>query len=327
MRAIRQYEFGGPDVLRLETLDDPVPGVGEVAIEVHAAGVHLLDTSIRAGTGFGSLPRPDLPMVPGREVAGVVDAIGPDADDRWLGQRVVVHLGAASGGYASRAAAPADALFALPDNVDFAEAVAMVGTGRTALAILDVAAPRADDVLLVTAAAGGIGSLLVQAGRNAGALVVGAAGGRAKTEIVDRLGADVSVDYDDAAWPDRVREALGDKRITLALDGVGGALGRTAFELVAPGGRMVLFGYSSGAVMPLDAADLFATGVTVSAAIGARIAAKPGGIRAYAQEALDALAAGTLHPLVHPPFALADAAAAHRALESRATTGKVVFVP
>jgi NADPH2:quinone reductase len=90
---------------------------------------------------------------------------------------------------------------------------------------------------------------------------------------------------------------------------------------------MVLFGYSSGAVMPLDAADLFATGVTVSAAIGARIAAKPGGIRAYAQEALEALAAGTLHPLVNSPFALADAAAAHFALESRATTGKVVLVP
>jgi NADPH2:quinone reductase len=266
-------------------------------------------------------------MTPGREVAGVVNALGPDTDDRWLGQRVVVHLGAASGGYASRAVAPGDALFVLPDNVDFAEAVAMVGTGRTAFAILDVAAPRADDVLLVTAAAGGIGSLLVQAGRNAGALVVGAAGGRAKTEVVDRLGADVAVDYDDEAWPDHVRDALGDKRITLGLDGVGGALGRRAFELVAPGGRMVLFGYSSGAVMPLDAADLFATGVTVSAAIGARIAAKPGGIRAYAQEALEALAAGTLHPLVNSPFALADAAAAHFALESRATTGKVVLVP
>src|SRR5262249_40077781 len=111
MRAIRQYEFGGPDVFHLETLEDPVPGPGEVAIAVQVAGVHLLDTSIRAGTGFGSLPPPDLPMIPGREVAGVVDAIGPDTDDRWLGQRVVVHLGGASGGYASRAVAPVDALF------------------------------------------------------------------------------------------------------------------------------------------------------------------------------------------------------------------------
>src|SRR5262249_49930724 len=114
MRAIRQYEFGGPEALRFETLDDPVPGPGEVAIDVHVAGVHLLDTSIRAGTGFGSLPPPDLPMIPGREVAGIVDAVSPQTDDRWLRRRVVVHLGAASGGYASRAVAPVDALFALP---------------------------------------------------------------------------------------------------------------------------------------------------------------------------------------------------------------------
>src|SRR5262245_58997469 len=141
MHAIRQYEFGGAGELRYEELDDPEPGPGEVCIAVEAAGVHLLDTSIRAGTGFGSLPPPQLPMIPGREVAGTVDGLGPDVDEMWSGRRVVAHLGAASGGYATRAIAPVDALFALPDRVAFADAVAMVGTGRTTLAILDVAAP------------------------------------------------------------------------------------------------------------------------------------------------------------------------------------------
>ncbi len=328
MKAIVQTAFGGPEVLRFEEAPDPEPADGQVRVRVQAAGVHLLDTSIRAGTSFGSLPRPELPMTPGREVAGHVDAVGRGTDAAWIGRRVVAHLGAASGGYAELAVVDvAGQLLAVPDHVDETAAVAMVGTGRTTLAILDVAAPTVDDVVLITAAAGGIGALLVQAAKAVGATVVGAAGGPAKAAVVAGLGADLAVDYNRDGWPRAVRDGLGDRRVTLALDGVQGAIGRAAFELVAPGGRMVLYGYAAGQPMALSSGDLFATGVTISAAIGARIAAKQGGIKAYAAEALDALAGGRLTPLVHPPFALADAAQAHRALESRATTGKVVLVP
>ena len=113
MHAIRQHEHGGPDVLRWEEVPDPEPGPGQVRVAVEAAGVHLLDTSIRAGETGGPFPPPELPMTPGREVAGKVDGLGPDADPSWLGRRVVVHLGMASGGYAERAVADQDALFAV----------------------------------------------------------------------------------------------------------------------------------------------------------------------------------------------------------------------
>jgi NADPH:quinone reductase len=327
MKAIRQYQFGGPEQLVFEELPDPVPAAGHVRIAVEASGVHLVDTTIRAGTSFGALPRPTLPMTPGREVAGVVDSLGESVAADWLGQRVVAHLGAASGGYASLAVAAVSDLFVLPALVTAAEAVAMVGTGRTALGILEVASPRPGDVVLVTAAAGGVGALLVAAAKTAGATVIATAGGADKVAAVEQLGADAVIDHRLERWPDAVREAAADHPVTLALDGVGGSIGRAAFELIAPGGRMVLFGWASGEPMPLAAADLYSTGVMLVAGIGPRVVDRPGGIRALSAAALDELAAGRWRPLVHPPIALADAADAHRAIESRATIGKVILVP
>lgn len=329
MQAIRQYEFGGPEVLNYEEVDDPEAGETQLGVAVQAAGVHLIDTSIRRGNVGGPMPPPDLPTTPGREVAGLVDAVGTGVDQSWLGQRVVAHLGymGGGGGYASRAVAEVATTLVLPDHVDFDAAVAMVGTGRTTLAILDEATPRADDVLLITAAAGGIGSLLVQAAHHAGATVIAAAGGPAKVEIAEGLGADIGIDYTIDGWYDEVGKRLDGREVTLALDGVGGAIGRAAFELVDAGGRMVLYGFASGDPMPLSAGDLFTRGVTLSAAVGARLFARPGGLHELAEQAVDELAAGRLVPLVHPPYALAEAAEAHRALEARETTGKVILVP
>src|SRR5690242_17241477 len=189
MHAIRLHAFGPAENLRYEEVDDPSPGPGEARIAVAAAGVHLIDTVIRSGRRRGPLPLPDLPAIPGREVAGVVDALGVGVDEDLLGRRVVTHLGPAGGGYAELAVRDVDALRPIPDGVSEDAAVAMIGTGRTAMGILEVAEMRADDVALVTAAAGGLGSLLVQAARNAGATVVGAAGGEAKAERVRELGA------------------------------------------------------------------------------------------------------------------------------------------
>jgi NADPH:quinone reductase len=326
MFAIRQHEVGGPEVLRYERVEDPEPGKHQVRIAMEATGVHLLDTSIRAGTSGGPFPLPELPMTPGREVAGTVDAVGPDVDRSWIGQRMVAHLGMASGGYAELAVADVNALHHLPDGVDVAAAVAMVGTGRTAMAILDVAAITGGDVVAITAAAGGIGALLVQAAKHQGATVLGLVGTKAKVPVVEGLGADVTVEYSGPDWPEVARDRMGDRRITVALDGVGGPIGRGVLDLVAPGGRLIMFGYSSGEMIPLSAGDLYRTGVTVSAAIGARINARPGGINAYADDALGELAAGRLTPLIHPPFRLADAGEAHAALEARETTGKVVLI-
>jgi NADPH2:quinone reductase len=326
MHAIRLHAFGPAANLRYEEVEDPRPGPGQARIAVAASGVHLIDTTLRAGRPMGPLPLPELPAIPGREVAGTVDAVGSEVDERWVGQRVVAHLGPASGGYAELAVRETEALHALPDGLADDAAVAMIGTGRTAIAILEVAALTAEDVVLVTAAAGGLGSLLVQAARNAGAAVVGVAGGPGKVQRVAQLGATVAIDYSAPDWSDAVRAALDGRAVTVALDGVGGALGRSALELLGAGGRLILFGFSSGQPTELSAGDLFARGITASAAIGARIAERPGGLRDLEDQALEAAADGRLVPLVHR-FALAEAAAAHEAIESRVTVGKTVLVP
>ena len=326
MHAIRQHEFGPAEKLIYEEVADPVAAQDWVRIAVEAAGVHLLDTTIREGRSGGPFPLPELPMTPGREVAGRVEAVGPGFDEALLGCRVVAHLGVASGGYAELALAPVAALHELPDDLPADAAVAMIGTGRTTMGILEVAQPTPEDVVLVTAAAGGIGSLVVQAAHNIGAFVVGAAGGPDKVERARKLGADVGVDYRKAAWPEAVREALEGRDITVALDGVGGEIGRGALELLGPGGRIVMFGWSSGEPLQVSTSDLYAGGITASAAVGPRIMQRPGGMRELETRALAEAAAGRLVPLL-TRFPLADAAQAHAALETRQTVGKTVLVP
>lgn len=327
MHAIRQYEFGPAENLRYEELADPEPGAGQVGIAVQASGVHLVDTAIRRGESGRLFPLPELPMVPGREVAGIVDQIGPGADEGWLGTRVVAHLGQANGGYAERAVASAKALHAIPGGLEADAAVAAIGTGRTAVGILEVAALTDDDVVLVTAAAGGLGTLFVQAGLAAGATVVAVAGGPAKVERVRALGATVAVDYREPGWPERVRQALGEREPSVVLDGVGGELGREAMELLGVGGRLVLFGWVSGAPTRVTTADLTGRGLTATWAIGLRMLQRPGGLRALESQALEEVASGRLTPLVGQRFPLAEAPAAHKALENRDTVGKTVLVP
>ena len=327
MHAIRLHAFGPASNLRYEEVDDPVPGPGQVRIAVAASGVHLVDTMIRAGQTQGPLPPPELPAIPGREVAGRVDAVGEGADENWIGRRVVAHLGADGAAYAELAVAGVDALHELPDGLSEDAAVAMIGTGRTTIAILEIAELTDSDVALVTAAAGGIGWLLLQAARNAGATVVGVAGGENKVERVRQAGADVAVDYSLDGWSDRVREALEGREVTVALDGVGGALGRGALELIGLGGRLIMFGASSGEFTPLSSTDLYARGLTASAAIGPRLLRRPGGLRPLEDRSLASAAAGELVPLIGQRFPLAEAAAAHLAIENRATVGKTVLVP
>jgi NADPH2:quinone reductase len=325
MHAIRQYEFGPPDTLRYEELPDPEPARDQVRIAVEASGVHLIDTAIRNGDGPAYYARPELPMVPGREVAGVVDAIGVGVEESWAARRVVAHLGLASGGYAESAVAPADTLHGIPGGLEADAAVAMIGTGRTAMAILDTAALRAGDVVLATASAGGLGSLFVQGARNAGAAVVGVAGGPEKTERVLGLGATAAVDYLASDWPERVRDAVGPREVSVVLDGVGGDLGRQALELLGPGGRMVVFGWSSGEPTELTTMDVFGRSITVTTGLAPDFGS-PERKRELEARALAEAAAGRLVPLLSR-FSLADAAAAHTALESRATVGKTVLIP
>lgn len=327
MHAIRLHEFGPAGNLRYEETADPQPAAGEVRIRVEAAGVHLMDTALRSGTtGGGPVALPDLPTIPGREVAGRVDAVGPGTDKEWIGRRVVVHLGQVPGGYAELAVASAEAVHAIPDHLEAADAVAIIGTGRTTMGVLADARLTKDDVVLITAAAGGIGSLLVQTARNVGATVVALAGGPAKVEEVRSLGSQIAIDYRDSDWPAQVQAELDGRSVTVILDGVGGEPGRAAFELLGIGGRLVMFGWSAGEPTSLTTSDIVARGLTVSWAIGPKLVQRPGGLRGLEIAALAEAIDGRWKPLT-TRFPLAKAADAHQALENRETTGKVVLVP
>jgi NADPH:quinone reductase len=313
MRAIRQDEFGPAHVLRLREVPDPEPAAGQLRIAVRAAGVHLIDTRIRAGS---FPPRPPLPMVPGREVAGVVDRVGPGTDRAWAGRRVVAHLGAASGGYAELAVVAADRAYPLPDGLDYPAAVAAIGTGRTAMGILDLADLSAKDVVAVTSAAGGLGVLLLQGAHHAGAGTIALAGGPEKVAVAARFGATTVIDYRAPEWRLRLDEV---PPVTVVLDGVGGEVGRVLYERLVPGGRLVRFGWSSGEQNTYADPDR-----PVIEVLGPSIVDRMAELE---QRALAAAADGSLVPHVGSVFPLAEAAAAHRAIENRATIGKVVLIP
>ncbi|MEU1053091.1 zinc-binding dehydrogenase [Streptomyces sp. NPDC005876] len=326
MHAIRLHAFGPAENLSYERVEDPEPGPGQVRIAVRAAGVHLLDTALREGHRGPAPAPPALPTVPGREVAGVVDALGADTPGDWLGKRVVAHLGFAPGGYAELAVTDAARLHEIPANLDFAAAVAMIGTGRTTLGILQFAALGPDSVALVPAAAGGIGTLLVQYARHAGATVIGLAGGPEKVARVAANGAGLAVDYTVPGWPEKVRAHLGGRAATVVFDGVGGDAARECVALLGPGGRHLVFGWSGAGLH--DGEPYLVDGVSEQV-LGPAMLSRAGGpdpLRTLELRALAEAAAGRLVPAVQR-FPLTEAAAAHRALEGRRTTGKVVLEP
>lgn len=326
MHAIRLHAFGPAENLTYEQVEDPAPGPGQVRIAVAAAGVHLLDTAIREGIP-GPLPElPALPTIPGREVAGTVESLGEGVAGLWLGKRVVAHLGLVPGGYAELAVTNTDRLHEIPENLDFAQAVAMIGTGRTTMGILQFAELGPASVAVITAAAGGIGTLLVQYAGHAGATVIGLAGGPEKVGRVEQNGADLAVDYTDPHWPDQVKYFLWGRNATVVFDGVGGEVARTAVDFLGPGGKHLVFGWSGKGLH--DGSPLIVEGVSEQV-LGPVMTQKAGGpnpIRTLELRALTEAAAGRLTPAVQR-FPLAEAAAAHRALENRGTIGKVVLEP
>lgn len=322
MRAVVLHEFGPAENLRHEKVPDPVPGPGEALVSVRAAGVHQIETAMREGLEIGP-PLPGLPAIFGGEVAGVVESVGPDVDEAWIGAEVVTAHGK-PGGYAELAVADVSSLHRIPTGLGYEAAVTMVVTGTTAIGLLDIAELTPGDVVLVTSAAGGIGRLVVQFAHRLGATVVGAAGGPAKTAAVRALGADLAVDYNLPDWAGTVRDALGGRGVTVVLDGVEGDKGRAAFGLLAEGGRYITIGEASREVFRPEEAHLRERGVRFTDALARLLE----GQDAPADEAraLREAAHGNLVPAFQT-FPLSQAAAAHAALEARATTGKVVLVP
>ena len=324
MYAVRLHEYGPAGNLRYERVASPVPGEGQVRVDVQAGGVHFIETMLRAGRRVGPHPAPGLPVVLGGEVAGVVGALGPDVEESWLGRRVVGAL--PYGGYAEQAVAAVGALHEVPGRMTPDIAVAMITTGATALGVLDGADAEPGEAALVTSAAGGIGALLVQALRRRGVTVVGVAGGPDKVRRVTSLGADVAVDYRSPGWPEAVREALGGRRLDVVFDGVGGTAGRQAFDLLGPGGRLLLHGWSSGTATRVTTDDIVERAATVTWALGPRLLRRAGTVHELQSRAIRAAADGVLDPLI-TRYPLDRAGAAHADLENRRATGKVVLIP
>ncbi|GAA3572709.1 zinc-binding dehydrogenase [Amycolatopsis ultiminotia] len=312
MRAVWLKEFGGPGVLVAGEAPDPVPGPGQVLIEVAFANVTFVETQFRA-TGSGPFAA-DLPMVPGNGVGGVISRAGAEVDPALVGHRVVTATGG-RGGYAQRVVVDAARVFPVPDALSLDAAVALLADGRTATGLVHATAVAPGDRVLVEAAAGGVGSLLVQLAKAAGAEVVAAAGGPEKLARARDLGADLAVDYTDPVWPEEAGE------VDVVFDGVGGRVGTAAFSLLRPGGRMAIYGLSSGSWTDVSEEDAQARGVRLVRSIG-----DPAALRGFTEAALEAAAAGQLIPVIGQRFPLERAADAHAAMESRGTIGKTLLI-
>ncbi|MBT2413954.1 zinc-binding dehydrogenase [Streptomyces sp. ISL-12] len=324
MRAVRFHAYGSPDVLRVDEVPVPQPGPGQVLVRVTAAGVGFADVQIRAGL-MRQTALPDLPMPfsPGFEVAGTVAAAGPGVDPTTVGRRVV---GApAGGGYAELALVSADAALPCPDALDDHTALALLGQGTTAVGVTRAAALHAGDTVLVEAAAGGVGSLLVQLARRAGATVIGAARGEKKLAAAEQLGAHIVIDYTAPDWHEQARDAAGGS-VQVVLETTGGPVSAAAFDLLTPGtGRMVIYGTASGQAPRFDPLAVYHRGVSVTGF--ASMALAPDQQARLRDEAFGLAAVGELEPVIGTVLPLSQAAAAHRAFEERATIGKTVLTP
>ena len=325
MRAIEVRRFGPPDVLQVADLAAPAPGPEQVLVAAAACDVLFVDTMIRSGAGAGYFPvRP--PYVPGNGAGGEVVAVGESVSADWLGRTVAAHTGGpgGTGGYAQLAVADVEHAVVVPGDVDLLAATAVLHDGTTALRVLEITGPRPGEWVLVLGAAGGMGILLVQLLAAQGANVIGAARGPAKLAAVAAAGAAAAVDYGRPDWTAAVLEATGGTGPAVVLDGVGGALGSAAFDLVADGGRFSAHGSPSGSLAGIDADAARRRRVRVSTIRDLQYGA--GDRSRLMKDVLGHLAQGRISPLIGQTFALAEAAKAHEAIAARRTVAKTLLL-
>ena len=323
-QVITVTRFGGPEVLTAATAPVPAAGPGEVVIDVAAADVLSLDAMIRSGRAAEFFPV-QPPYVPGGGVAGTVAAAGDGVDRAWVGRRVIARTGGpgGSGGYAERAVAAIDRVVAVPDGVGLRDAAAVLHDGVTAQLLAERTGIRHGDQVLILGAAGGLALLLGQLARAAGARVIAAARGPAKLDFLAERGADATVDYSEPGWTKRVLEMTGGAGPAVVFDGVGGELGTAAFGITAAGGRFSAHGAPSGGFAAIDPQDAERRRITVR---GIEQAQPSDGEHARgAERVLAEVAAGRVRPHVGQVFPLADAAAAHAAIEARTAIGKTLL--
>lgn len=322
MKAIRIHEVGGPEAMKLEDVPRPDPGPGEARVRLEAIGVNYIDTYHR--TGLYKVP---LPFTPGMEAAGVVDAVGPDAKDVGGGDRVA--YAGALGAYAEQAVVPAEKLVPVPEGVETKDAAAAMLQGLTAQYLARSTFPlKPGHTVLIHAAAGGVGLLLVQVAKHLGARVLGTVSTEDKARAASEAGADHIILYRETDFADEVKKLTDGRGVDVVYDSVGKTTYEKSIACLALRGMLVLFGNSSGPVPPIDpltlstAGSIFMTRPTLFHHVATRDE-----LLSRSKELFSWLKSGTVRLTIDRSLPLAEAGQAHRLLEGRKTTGKLLLIP
>ena len=322
MKAIRVSQTGGPEVLTLVELPLPDLKSNEALVQIKAAGVNFIDVYFREGR----YPAP-LPFVVGQEAAGVVTALGSDVSNVQAGDRVA--YSGALGSYAEYAAVPADRLVKIPDQLLFNHAAAAMLQGMTAHYLSHSTYPiKRGETALIHAAAGGVGLLLVQMCKLIGARVIGTVGSEEKAQLAREAGADEAIIYTEQDFETETRRLTEGEGVHAVYDGVGKTTFEKDLKVLRPRGYLVLFGGASGAVPPFDLLELtkhgslFVTRPSLQHYIATREE-----LEQRSGDVLQMIARGDLKLRIHKTYPLAEAQQAHRDLEGRKTTGKLLLVP
>jgi NADPH2:quinone reductase len=322
MKQIQITQFGGPEVMKLVDAPKPSPGPGQALVKIAASGVNFIDIYFRRG-----INKTDLPFTPGSEASGVVESVAAGVTVVKPGDRVAYAM--ARGSYAEYALVPADQLVPLPDNVDMNTAAAAMLQGMTAHYLTHSTFPlKPGDKALVHAAAGGAGRLVVQMAKMLGATVYGTVGTDAKAAIAKESGADEAIVYTRDDFAAEVKRLTRGKGVDVIYDSVGATTFLKGLDIIRPRGMMALFGQSSGVVAPVDPnilnpkGSLFLTRPTLTHYVLTReeLLWRAGDVFAW-------VGSGKLKIMTHKTYPLADAAEAHRDLEGRATSGKLLLIP
>jgi NADPH2:quinone reductase len=326
MKAVQLSHFGNPAVLEVIELPTPTPGPGEVLVRIRAAGVNFFETLVRENR-YAVTPK--LPAILGVEAAGIVEALGPDVDGSLLGTRVAIPLfavGRSSGGYAEYIAINASSIVPLPESLSFEEATALLVQGLTALLLVRQAVPTGKSVV-VTAAAGGVGSLLIQLAKRASAkLVIAVASTPEKLALARSFGADFAFNYAAPNWIDQVKDATNGVGADIIYDSVGGPLTGASLGALAPLGQLVFAALNRCELTARDLESMFLKNQSLRG-FALLPLLSPASMRSDLTELFNLAQLGHLTVTVGGRYRLDRVAEAHRALESRLTTGKVVLIP
>jgi NADPH2:quinone reductase len=322
MKAVQVSQVGGPEVLTLVDLPVPDPKPNEALLQIEASGVNFIDVYFREGR----YPAP-LPFIIGQEAAGLVVTAGADVTTLKIGDRVAFTGG--PGSYAEYAAVPADRLVKIPDELDFNQAAAAMLQGMTAHYLSHSTYPiKSGDSVLIHAAAGGVGLLLVQMAKHLGARVIGTAGSSAKAQLARDAGADEVINYTEQDFETETQRLTEGKGVQVVYDGVGKDTFARDLKVLSPRGYLVLFGGASGAVPAFDLLELTKHGsLFVTRPSLQHYVATRGELEQRANDVLRMILSGELKLRIHKTYPLAEAAQAHRDLEGRKTTGKLLLIP